>query len=161
VSTPGRAPTWSVSAREWGVRLTQSGDVPNPARAIEEVLDAVRGSSISELEIEWEDLRVRVTRDPSASSLVPPYDESVVVPDPEVTVRSAYVGVFHVDSSLPGHGSSLSAGARIGEIETLGMRNPITSPLAGTLLEVLIEDLAPVEYGQPLVVILLDEISDG
>lgn len=149
-----------MSAREWGVRLTQSGDVPNPARAIEEVLDAVRGSSISELEVEWEDLRVRVARDPSASSLDPP-PESAVEPDPEVTVRSAYVGVFHVDSSLPGHGSSLAAGARIGEIETLGMRNPITTPAAGTLLQVLIEDLAPVEYGQPLVVILPDEISDG
>ncbi|MBM2811840.1 MAG: acetyl-CoA carboxylase biotin carboxyl carrier protein subunit [Chloroflexi bacterium] len=141
--------------------MNPSGDAPNPARAIEEVLDAVRGSSISELEIEWEDLRVRVARDPSASNLVPPYDESAVEPDPEVTVRSAYVGVFHVDSSLPGHGSSLSAGARIGEIETLGMRNPIISPVAGVLVDVLIEDLAPVEYGQPLVTILPDEISDG
>jgi biotin carboxyl carrier protein len=129
-------------------------EVPNPAAALAEVLDAVRGTGIAELEVEWHDLHVRVTREPTAGPVLRAGDGPVTLPDPEVFVRSTYVGVFHPDPSLPAPGSWISAGARIGEVETLGIRNSITTPIGGTLVDLLVTDLAPVEYGQRLAMIL-------
>jgi biotin carboxyl carrier protein len=42
---------------------------------------------------------------------------------------------------------------RLGEVETLGIRNAVRPPVAGMLIEMLVEDQTPVEFGQPLAIV--------
>ncbi|MCX5783840.1 MAG: acetyl-CoA carboxylase biotin carboxyl carrier protein subunit [Elusimicrobia bacterium] len=60
--------------------------------------------------------------------------------------RSAPAG----KSSKLGEGSAVKAGQRLGYIEMLGEKKPVTSPCEGTIKISCIEDGEPVQYGQPL-----------
>jgi len=128
----------------------------DPAEAVSEVLRLVRGTSISDLEVEWEGGMVRVKRDPHrdpvGSTAAAP---STPVQTADVTVTSVYVGVFHrePDRSFPSVGDQVSEGAILAEIESIQFRNPVTSPVEGVLVAIQVDDLAPVEYGQPLATI--------
>lgn len=127
----------------------------DPALAVEQVLATVRGTSITELEVDWEDGSLRLTRDFLAptSATTPELTESR--PIDEVTIVSSNVGIFHRDPArrLPGLGQWVAAGTVLGEIETLRMHNSVTSTVAGVIVEILVEHGAPVEYGQPLFVV--------
>jgi acetyl-CoA carboxylase biotin carboxyl carrier protein len=65
------------------------------------------------------------------------------------------VGAFHhkAEDHLPAAGDRVAAGAKIAEIDVLGIRNPVVAPIDGVLAALLVEDEAPVEYGQPVAVI--------
>jgi len=128
----------------------------DPAEAVTEVLRLVRGTSISDLEVEWEGGLIRIKREPHRELV----DSAAATPaaptEPEdVTVTSTYVGVFHrdPDRSFPSVGDHVSEGTILAEIESIQFRNPIMSPVDGVLLSLEIEDLSPVEYGQPLATI--------
>ena len=134
----------------------------DPTRAVVEVLRAVQSTSISEIEVEWEGGRVRVTREPSLMDPVSAPPSSDAEPQQTaVVVRSAHVGIFHrePEARLPEPGDAVSEGQTLAEVETLGIRNPVTAPVDGTLAEALLDDGAAVEYGHPLFVI--DPIHDG
>jgi len=128
----------------------------DPAEAVAEVLELVRGTSISDLEVEWEGGLVRVKRDPHRE----PIGSVAVTPsepvEPEdVIVTSTYVGVFRrdPDRTFPSVGDQVSEGTVLAEIESIQFRNPVVSPVDGELVSLEIEDLSPVEYGQPLATI--------
>jgi acetyl-CoA carboxylase biotin carboxyl carrier protein len=63
--------------------------------------------------------------------------------------------VFHrePDGGYPEPGDHVDERSRLGEVETMGIRNAVTAPIEGTLIEILVPDRTPVEYGQPLAVV--------
>ena len=50
-------------------------------------------------------------------------------------------------------GDTVTAGQTLLLVEAMKTMNPITAPKAGKILEYLVADAQPVEYGEPLVVI--------
>ena len=65
-------------------------------------------------------------------------------------VASTMVGIFHTSSPPVEAGTELRAGQRVGSIESIKLMNDVVSTASGVVVEVLIEDGQPVEYGQVL-----------
>jgi len=147
-------------------------------RDLAEILD---DANLTDIEIERDDMRIRVSRQVSvaqATSLVPApvsagVPASVVVsatpmePDavpgvsahkPENTVTSPMVGTAYLSPS-PGSRVFIEIGQQIREGETLliveAMKtmNHIPAPRSGVVRAILVNDAQPVEFGEPLVVI--------
>jgi acetyl-CoA carboxylase biotin carboxyl carrier protein len=78
---------------------------------------------------------------------------------PEGAVVSPMVGTCYL-SPEPGAPAFVKVGDRVKEgqtlviIEAMKVMNPIRSPRAGTVARILVENGAPVEYGEPLIVVL-------
>jgi acetyl-CoA carboxylase biotin carboxyl carrier protein len=65
-------------------------------------------------------------------------------------VTAPMVGIYHrADSDLK-PGGTLLAGQTVGSIESMKIHNEVTSNISGVILDVLVEDGTPVEYGQHL-----------
>ncbi|WP_342672579.1 biotin/lipoyl-containing protein, partial [Caulobacter sp. SSI4214] len=73
-------------------------------------------------------------------------------------VKSPMVGTAYL-SPQPGAdpfvkvGDSVSAGQTLLIVEAMKTMNPIQAPKAGKVVEILVADAQPVEFGEPLVVI--------
>lgn len=130
----------------------------DPLALVRELLGLLQGSDISELQLEWEGVRVHIRREPlagdsSEAEAEPVIEEAQRRPDDGmVIVPSTHVGIFRRDpeARLPSVGEEVTAGTRIAEVEVLRVRNPISAPTDGVLSAFLVEDEMPVEYGQPL-----------
>jgi len=78
---------------------------------------------------------------------------------PEGTVASPMVGTCYL-SPEPGAPAFVKAGDRVKEgqtlviIEAMKVMNPIRSPRTGTVARILVDNGAPVEYGEPLIVVV-------
>jgi acetyl-CoA carboxylase biotin carboxyl carrier protein len=127
--------------------------------------------SLSEVEIEHGDLRIRVQRAPGAGAVDVPAPGSppasigaspLAVPEAGagalVTVEAPMVGTFYRASSptadpyvreadLVKHGQILCI------IEAMKLMNEIESKVSGRIVKILVENGQPVEYGQPLFLI--------
>lgn len=73
----------------------------------------------------------------------------------EVSVKSPMVGVVHLASDLQ-VGQTVTAGQELGQIESMKLFNPLTSPVAGQLTAVLVADDTAVEFEQPLFTVRKD-----
>ncbi len=77
---------------------------------------------------------------------------------PGQTLRSPMVGTFYT-SQTPGQpalakvGQVVKVGDTLGIVEAMKMFNPIESEFAGTIIKILVDNGAPVEFDQPLMVI--------
>ena len=135
-------------------------------------------TSLTEIEIEREGLRVRVARNISVAASVPstyvpaaahaaaPAAAAAASAAAAVTdlakhpgaVPSPMVGTAYW-SPEPGAkpfvevGTKVSAGQTLLIIEAMKTMNQIPSPRAGTVTQILVEDGQPVEFGEPLVII--------
>jgi acetyl-CoA carboxylase biotin carboxyl carrier protein len=73
-------------------------------------------------------------------------------------VRSPMVGTFY-SSQTPGQpalvkvGQTIKVGDTLGIVEAMKMFNPIDSEFSGTVVKIMVENGAPVEFDQPLMVI--------
>jgi len=150
---------------------------------IEAIAKLLNEQNLAEIEIEREDLRVRVTRSYATQAVqqvaVPSYAPAVPVPPtPSVpagsaasaapsnddlasnpgTLTSPMVGTAYM-APEPGKPTFVSIGAKVSEgqtvliVEAMKTMNQIPAHRSGTVSRILVEDGAPVEYGQPLVVI--------
>ena len=72
------------------------------------------------------------------------------------TVTAPLVGVYHHVKPLVGLGAKVTGGQVIGVIEAMKLVTEVVSPIDGVVIETLIEEGMPVEYGQPLFVIQPD-----
>ncbi|EFH86469.1 acetyl-CoA carboxylase biotin carboxyl carrier protein [Ktedonobacter racemifer] len=81
-------------------------------------------------------------------------DSSVSAP-PQHTVTAPLVGIFHTwakpkGKALVAAGDKVKVGQLVGSIQSLNVLYEIEASAAGRVLELLVEDGQPVEYGQAL-----------
>ena len=146
-------------------------------RKLKKLIDLVEESSITELEINDAEERVRIVKHgggmaqhayapPAALPLAPPVAgptatlaaaEETDLPEGEV-IKAPMVGTFYRASS-PGAepfvevGSMVKAGDTLCIIEAMKLLNEIEAERGGTIKAILIENGQPVEYGEPLFII--------
>ena len=127
-------------------------------------------TGVGEIEVERDGVRVRVARQAPAAQVVtssPAGPSPVVAPAPAAPVdvakhpglvTSPMVGTAYL-SPEPGKrqfvdiGSVVKAGDTLLIIEAMKTMNQIPAPRAGTVIQILIEDGRPVEYGEPLMIV--------
>src|ERR1700753_3387993 len=131
-------------------------------------------TSLTEIEIEREGMRVRVARNISIAASVPAALPVAMAQAPSATAASPVAAVDMAKhpgavpspmvgtaywASEPGAkpfievGSKVSVGQTLLIIEAMKTMNQIPSPRAGTVTQILVEDGQPVEFGEPLVII--------
>lgn len=129
--------------------------------ALPAILESVAGTDVEEVTLTSADasVRVRLQADPAADQghADPAAAEADGAAVTVVLARN--VGVFRrgedaEDEAAVVIGSQIEAGQTIGFIDTLDHYHPIGAVKAGELLGFLVEDGAPVEYGQELARIL-------
>ena len=92
-----------------------------------------------------------MTSTPGAISAAPP-------PETKHTVISLLVGIFHGAAKPKGKplvavGDYVKVGQHVAAIESLNVINEVEAPAAGRIIELLVQEGQPVEYGQPLMTI--------
>lgn len=132
---------------------------------VEQVVALAGEYPVSEITVEQEGRRVSVRR-PLTAAPLPPVVEPVILsidgpaafaesePEPapeEVHVLTAtMVGIFHhAEPPLP-YAAAVRSGQVVGYIESMKLMNDVVIEEAGRITDILIEDGAPVEYGQAL-----------
>jgi acetyl-CoA carboxylase biotin carboxyl carrier protein len=142
---------------------------------VRELAEILNETGLTEIELEREGLRIRVAKTvgaavvqayapapvaaaPAASApSAAPAEAPAAAPAGE-TITSPMVGTVYLQPQ-PGApafikvGDQVSAGQTLLLIEAMKTMNPIPAPRAGTVVELLIEDAQPVEFGEALVVI--------
>jgi acetyl-CoA carboxylase biotin carboxyl carrier protein len=147
---------------------------------IRDLANILNDTDLTEIEVEQEDLRIRVSRAsttqyvqaPIAAPAYAAAASSAAAPQPAVqaaapaaaarnpanTINAPMVGTVYM-APAPGARAFIEVGADVKEgqtlliIEAMKTMNQIPSPKSGKVTEILVEDGSPVEYGQPLVVI--------
>lgn len=75
------------------------------------------------------------------------------VEESDVTlVRSKDVGLFRPTAGLE-TGTEVAKGQKIGKVEAVSIEHDLISDYSGTIVEFLVTDGDPVEYGQPILVL--------
>jgi acetyl-CoA carboxylase biotin carboxyl carrier protein len=145
--------------------------------AIRELAKILRETDLTEIELVEKDSRVRVARLMPAPAPVtvaaapavaaPPPAAAPIAPTPAPSdadsthpgmVPSPMVGVAYL-APEPGAAPYIAIGARVAQgqtlllIEAMKTFNQIKAPRAGTVTKILIESGAPVEFGEPLLII--------
>ena len=144
---------------------------------IRDLANILNDTDLTEIEVEQDDLRIRVSRAgntqyiqapmaapafaaAAAPAVAAPVAAAPAAParNPANTVSAPMVGTAYM-APAPGARAFIELGTTVKEgqtlliIEAMKTMNQIPSPRAGTVTAVLIEDAQPVEYGMPLVVI--------
>jgi acetyl-CoA carboxylase biotin carboxyl carrier protein len=135
-------------------------------------------TDLTEIEVAQADLKIRVARHVTVTAPVTVAAAPVAVAQPAAqpvaaaqpaaaatdyashpgTVKSPMVGTAY-RAPEPGAPSFVDVGTRVREgqtlliIEAMKTMNQIPAPRAGVVTAILVEDAAPVEFGEPLVVI--------
>lgn len=130
-------------------------------------------TNLTEIEVEQEDLRIRVSRTPAAvqafsaapaavaapAAAAPAQPQAAPAPEknrnavPSPMVGTAYLAPAPGARPFIEVGQSIKEGQTLLIIEAMKTMNQIPSPRSGTVKEILFEDAQPVEFGEPLVVI--------
>lgn len=151
------------------------------ARLVRKIADILKDTGLSEIEVEHAGLKIRVAREltaapvnyvqaaapayapaPVAAPAAAPAPVAEAAPAPAAArgdaVKSPMVGTAYL-SPQPGAdpfvkvGDTVSAGQTLLIVEAMKTMNPISAPKAGKIVEILVADAQPVEFGEPLVVI--------
>jgi acetyl-CoA carboxylase biotin carboxyl carrier protein len=137
---------------------------------LRELIRLLDESNLTEIEIEHDDDRIRVRRDPTppigtiASQAVAPaaaelpgqaVKASAPAEENDIYVTSPFVGTFYRAPSPDGDpfvevGDPISPGQVLCIVEAMKLMNEIEAEVAGTVVEILVENGKPVEYGHRL-----------
>jgi biotin carboxyl carrier protein len=141
---------------------------------VERIVALISEYPVSEVTLEQDGQRIHVRRSalppaphlsaqpvPSIASEAAGNDESVngeplateeFVPKEErlILLTAPMVGVFHHPAQPIRYGGVIAPGQVVGSIESMKLMNDVLADQGGQVIEVLIEDGTPVEYGQPL-----------
>ncbi len=88
----------------------------------------------------------------------PPGEAAAEVPVDGTAIESPSVGLFW-RAPAPGAapfvevGATVAAGETVAIVEVMKLMNHVAAPVAGVVTAILVENGAPVEFGQPIVVI--------
>lgn len=142
---------------------------------IRDLADILNDTDLTEIEVEQDDLRIRVSRAsatqyvqaPIAAAPVAAAAPAAAAPaaaapaaaaDNKNAVTAPMVGTAYL-SPAPGARAFIEVGATVKEgqtlliIEAMKTMNQIPAPRSGKVTEILVNDAQPVEYGQPLVIV--------
>ncbi len=137
------------------------------ADAIRELSKLLNETGLTEIEIDHNGARIRVSRAAvNAVAAAPVAAAAPAAPAPAApssgpapgTVPSPMVGTGYL-AAEPGKppfisvGKSVKAGDTLFIVEAMKTMNPITAPTGGTVREICVSDKQPVEFGQALCVI--------
>jgi acetyl-CoA carboxylase biotin carboxyl carrier protein len=151
--------------------MSGKGDkTPKPgidADAVRQLAELLKETGLTEIEIEHNGARIRVSRGSGVASVVAaPVAAAASAPaaaasssgPPAGAVPSPMVGTVYL-SSEPGKPAFISVGKTVKEgdtlfiVEAMKTMNAITAPRGGTVTEINVTDGSPVEFGQTLCVI--------
>ena len=139
---------------------------------IRALADVLTDTGLTEIEIEKNDLKLRVARGviapqgaaapvpitPIAAPETPAPSSAASASDHPGAVKSPMVGTAYVGSA-PGAEAFIKVGDKVREgqtlliIEAMKTMNEIKSPRGGTVIEILVHDAQPVEFEEPLVIL--------
>jgi acetyl-CoA carboxylase biotin carboxyl carrier protein len=147
------------------------------ARLVRELADILADTGLTEIEVERGDLKIRVAREVTVTAAPVQHVVAAAAPAPMLaqapagapaaaapaaprgeTITSPMVGTAYLQAK-PGDppfvrvGDTVSEGQTLLIIEAMKTMNPVPAPRAGKVLEVLVGNESPVEYGAPLVVL--------
>mgnify|MGYP001166163928 CR=1 FL=1 len=150
---------------------------PIDSRLVRKLADILTETGLSEIEVEHGGLKIRVAKQlgqaqavhyapaPVAAAPAPAAAPAAAAAVPAAPARAAgdevkspMVGTVYLQPN-PGSpafvkvGDTVEAGQTLFIIEAMKTMNPIPAPRAGKLLEILVEDAQPVEFGEPLAII--------
>tara|TARA_B100000965_G_scaffold375982_1_gene368850 strand:+ start:121 stop:627 length:507 start_codon:yes stop_codon:yes gene_type:complete len=98
-----------------------------------------------------------VVSSPPVASPPPPEttNESSIESTTHITIKSPIIGTFYRRPSpdkdpFINVGDSIAVGSVVGIVEAMKLFNEIESEISGTIVKVLVDDMSPVEYDQPL-----------
>ena len=130
---------------------------------LRELIRLLDEANLTEIEVEHDDDRIRVRRDPAAivatvpQSVAPTAEGAAAVAADEigVYVTSPFVGTFYRSPSPDNDpfvevGDEIVVGQVLCIVEAMKLMNEIEAETAGTIVEVLVENGKPVEYGDKL-----------
>ena len=160
----------------------ESGDTQSiDTRVVRKLADILKDTGLTEIEVESGGLKIRVAREVTVSHMAAPVMHQVAAPmaaapAPAVgaapaaeaaaaapahngeTVKSPMVGTIYLQAT-PGTdpfikvGQTVTQGQTLLIVEAMKTMNPIPAPKAGKIVEILVADAQPVEFGEPLVII--------
>ncbi len=142
---------------------------------IRDLADILNDTDLTEIEVEQDDLRIRVSRASATQYVQAPIAAApiaaaapvaaasavaapVAAADNKNAVTAPMVGTAYL-APAPGAKAFIEVGATVKEgqtlliIEAMKTMNQIPAPRSGKVTEILITDGQPVEYGQPLVIV--------
>ncbi|MEK6683083.1 MAG: acetyl-CoA carboxylase biotin carboxyl carrier protein [Nitrospirota bacterium] len=144
-------------------------------KELKELIELIQQSEISELELEKSGVRVRIKKErsslppppapeglpstPAAPAEAPHPQASTLAPVPMpagwLTLTAPVVGTFYRSPAPDADpyaevGSVVKKGQIICVIEAMKLMNEIESEWDGKIVEILVENAQPVEYGEPL-----------
>lgn len=153
---------------------------PIDARLVRKLADILTDTGLSEIEVEHAGLKIRVAKtltaapiqvmaahNPGVGHAAPAAAVHAPAPAPVAeapvrakgdTVNSPMVGTVYLQPA-PGSdpfvkvGDTVEAGQTLFIVEAMKTMNPIPAPKGGRIVEILISDAQPVEFGEPLAVI--------
>jgi acetyl-CoA carboxylase biotin carboxyl carrier protein len=153
---------------------------PIDARLVRRLADILTETGLSEIEVEHSGLKIRVAKTLTAAPMQMMHAAPAAAPAPIAAaaassaaasvepaapvrasgevIKSPMVGSVYLQPE-PGAepfvkvGDTVAAGQTLMIIEAMKTMNPIPAPKAGKIVEILVEDGQPVEFGEPLAVI--------
>ncbi len=143
-------------------------------RMVRRLADILIETGLTEIEVEQDGQRIRVAREITAApttvyasapqaapAQAPATAPAVAAPEAPARgeqIKSPMVGTIYLRPQ-PEAEPFIKVGDRVAEgqtlmiVEAMKTMNPIASPKSGVILEILVDDAEPVEFGAPLVVI--------
>jgi biotin carboxyl carrier protein len=135
------------------------------------IMYALDGTSVAECEIAAKGGVIRIVRNPRHARAPLSIPKSISEPDSEiqsagendtVDIVSLWVGHFYRGTAKGAKPcvklrDLVKEGQQVGCVDIMNVFQNVTSPIAGKLVEFLVEDGQAVEYGQPLARIKIDE----
>lgn len=152
---------------------------PIDSRLVRKLADILTETGLSEIEVEHGGLKIRVAKNlvaapvthyapaPVQMAAAPAAAPAAAAPAAAPAaparaageeVKSPMVGTVYLQPS-PGSpafvkvGDTVEAGQTLFIIEAMKTMNPVPAPRAGKIVEILIGDAQPVEFGEPLAII--------
>jgi acetyl-CoA carboxylase biotin carboxyl carrier protein len=145
-------------------------------KEIKEMINLMNENSLAELEVEKDDMRIRLKKTASGvegfevpiaypvGAGIAPVVKAHAVPEVEkiaiktVEIKSPMVGTFYraPNPEAPAYvevGQVIEPGQVICIIEAMKLMNEIKSEIRGKILEILVDNAEPVEFGQSLFLI--------
>jgi acetyl-CoA carboxylase biotin carboxyl carrier protein len=148
---------------------------PIDARLVRKLADILTETGLSEIEVEHGGLKIRVAKQLTAVHMTAPAPVAMSAPAPAApasaaapaadaprhageVVKSPMVGTVYMQSQPDSPpfikvGDTIQAGQTLMIVEAMKTMNPIPAPKGGKVVEILVGDGQPVEFGEPLVVI--------